>query len=106
MKKLVDLDRCMVALSARWVTERCGDSARAALRFVGKIANLYKLSFRTNGKSSGDAVPSPGTWMHLTLLKTQSTLESCQSWSTEMSVSVKDGTQRTFRIRMRRHTPL
>ena len=79
MKKLVDLGRCIVALSARCEIDRCGDSARAALRLVGTMAILNKWSLRTNGKSSGVAVPSPGTWMHRVLLNTQSTSKSSQN---------------------------
>ena len=60
---------------------------------------------RAKGRSIASCTPSPGTWMHRTSLKMQFTLDSSQNWSTEMRVSVKDGTQRTSRMMIRRHMP-
>ena len=93
----------MVALSA--CVFSVGSPCSEECLLEGRKAHLYSLSFRSNGISKAGSSPFPGTERHRMLLKMESTRESSQNWSTEMSVSLKVGTHRTFLMMMRRHTP-
>ena len=107
LKKLVDCGRWMVALNACVLLRSPPVEVSFWTMFlrVGTNAHLYRCSRRSKGKSIAGRSPLAGTRMLLTLLKTVSTWESCQNWSTEMRVSLKVGTHRTFRIKMGLQVP-
>ena len=77
LKKLVEFGWCIVTSSARESVDFVERSE--ACLFVGRMAHLYKFSFRSKGRSSDGSSPEAGTARHRVLLNSVSTLESCQN---------------------------